>query len=267
MIAIIAGTGSLPIQACKVLLAQHKDFFVISLFPEDNQEALRSIIPNKYKIITHAFYKAHMIMNDLKEHRATDLLFIGKVDKRNLLRKFKLDWFAIKIFASLRSKSDKTIMERLVAEVENHNIRVLSQKDILESLLVKPGILTGTLTPELQGNISFGIHAAQQISHCDVGQTVIVKDKMILAVEAIEGTDACIKRGIELGKKHVIICKAAHPSQSKKYDLPTLGPQSLTTLKKGAVSAIAWESTHTFILDKEAFVARAKDLGITLVSI
>ena len=108
--------------------------------------------------------------------------------------------------------------------------------------------------------------AAENISHYDIGQTVVVKDKMILAVEAIEGTDNCIKRGIEIGKEDVVICKGATHTQSKKYDLPTLGPQSLENLRQGQVKAIAWQSSQTFVIQKEEFVARAKKLKITLVS-
>jgi len=119
----------------------------------------------------------------------------------------------------------------------------------------------------IKDDIEFGMQAAQNISRCDIGQTVIVKDKMIIAVEAIEGTDNCIKRGIELGKKDIVICKAAHQNKSKKYDLPTLGPDSLNDLQKDQVKAIAWQSNQTFIANKQEFVEKAKGLGITLISV
>ena len=108
-----------------------------------------------------------------------------------------------------------------------------------------------------------------QNSYCKRRQVgaILVKDKMIIAVEAIEGTDECIKRGIELGKKDIVICKTAHNNQNKKYDLPTLGPSSLEQIKKGQVKAIAWHSNKTFIANKEEFIQKANELNITLVAI
>ena len=265
MIALIAGTGTLPIQACKSFLASNQDFFILSLFPEDNFELLQNALPSHVKIIHEPFYKAHKILTILKKLETKKVLFIGKVDKRNLLKKFKLDWFSFKLMASIATTSDQSIMNKIGLELEKHGIQLLSQKDVLGTLLVKPGVLTGTITPELQASIDMGLRAAEQISCLDIGQTVIIKDKMILAMEAIEGTDECIRRGIVLGKEDIIVCKTAHHKQSKKFDLPTIGAETLRQIKPGEIKAIAWQASQTFIADKEEFVARAKELGITLV--
>jgi DUF1009 family protein len=118
----------------------------------------------------------------------------------------------------------------------------------------------------LREDISLGLAMAQTLSQHSVGQTVIVKDKMILALEAIEGTDACVKRGIALGNGGIIVCKAAHADQNRKFDLPTLGPASLAGIKKGDISCIAWLSHSTFIADLETFKQKARELDIVLVS-
>ena len=90
---------------------------------------------------------------------------------------------------------------------------------------------------------------------------------MILAVEAIEGTDACIRRGIDLGKNNIIVCKAAQKYHNKKFDIPTIGSHTLASIKPGEIAAIAWLSGSTFVADREKFVTRAKQLGITLISV
>ncbi|MFH1644523.1 MAG: UDP-2,3-diacylglucosamine diphosphatase LpxI [bacterium] len=267
MIAIIAGTGNLPVEACKSLLEKKQSFFVISLFPQDNLDKILNIVGNSKLVVTQKFYKATQILKILKERNVTKVLLIGKVDKRNTLKKIKLDWITIKFFASLVCRSDTTMMEKIVSSFNERGFQVLNQNEILQSLFIPPGILTGKLTPELKENIDFGINIAEKISEFDIGQTVVVKDKMILAIEAIEGTDSCIKRGIELGQNNVVICKAARKNQSKKFDLPTLGPDSLKNIKKNEVQAIAWTSNQTFIADKELFIAKARGLGITLISV
>ncbi len=267
MIAIIAGTGNLPIDACKNFIDNNQRFFVISLFPQDNLEKIKNTVKNKNLVVTQKFYKAAQILKILQERKTQKVLFIGKVDKRNLLKNFKLDFIAIKFFASLVSKSDTTIMEKLIKIFNKHGMEIISQKDILQSLIVPPGILTGKMNKSLKENIDFGLQIAQKISENDIGQTVVVKDKMILAVEAIEGTDNCIKRGIALGKENIVICKATQKNQSEKFDLPTLGPKSLENIKKGQIQAIAWQSSQTFISQKEEFINKAKELGITLISV
>lgn len=266
MIAIIAGTGTLPLEACKSLLKQNKPFFVISLFPSDNLAALQQMVNNQAEVIFQEFFKLGQVLSLLKSKKTEKVLFIGKVDKSNLLKNLKLDWLAIKMLASLICKSDAVIMERLVKELEANGISVLRQDEVLDSLMVAPGILTGNLTDSLKADIKMGIDTAIKLSHLDIGQTVVVKDQMVMAIEAIEGTDKCIRRGIELGQNNVVVCKAAHQHQNHKYDLPTLGPGSLKDISKGEVAVIAWLHDKTLIAQQEEFINRAHDLGITLVS-
>lgn len=267
MIAIIAGTGTLPVQACQKLLETKQPFFVLALFPDDNLSLLQTCLGGRAELIAQPFYKVGKILGLLKERKAKKVLFVGKVDKQHLLSHMKLDWLAVKLLASLASRSDSSIMERLLNELASHGIDVMRQDEVLDSLLVPPGVLCGKIDQQMQDDINIGMHVATQMSCCDIGQTVVVKDKMILAVEAIEGTDACIKRGIDLGKTGIVICKSARASQNRKYDLPTLGPKSLESIKQGEVKVIAWLSSSTFIAQQEKFIKLAESLNITLVSV
>ena len=266
MIALIAGTGNLPAHACRSLLANKKDFFILSLFPEDNLVELRGIAPS-LKIIQRPFFKAKIILEELNKEKTDQVLFIGKVDKRVLLKKFKLDWYAIKMLASLATKSDFSIMNKIEKILEENGITIISQDTVLQNLFIPPGIVTGQITSEIKASIKMGIELAKQLSLVDIGQTVVVKDKMILAVEAIEGTDECIRRAINLGKKNVVVCKAAQPQHNKKFDIPTIGSHTIKDVKKGEISVIAWLSDKTFIADKERFIQRAQELEIALISI
>lgn len=266
MIALIAGTGHLPLEAAKALLDQKKQFLILSLFPEDNAQLLKDATSGQIEVITQEYYKPGNILSLLQSRKVSHVFFIGKVDKACLFKHLKFDWLAIKLLGSLVCKSDKDIMEALIHELAKHNIGVLRQDEILGGLLVAPGVLTGTLTKELENDIAIGLSAAKAIAHANIGQTVVVKNGVILAVEAIEGTDACIKRGIALGNGGVVVCKAARSDQNKKFDLPTLGPNSLAQFQPGDVAAIAWDSQHTLIANKEEFIQRANQLKIILIS-
>ncbi|MCK4265518.1 UDP-2,3-diacylglucosamine diphosphatase LpxI [Candidatus Babeliales bacterium] len=267
LVAVIAGTGNLPVEACKKLKQENCPFFVISLFPENNGSDLLDVIENKNELIKQNVYKATEILNLLKTKKTKKVLLIGKVEKSHLLKKIKLDWLTIKLLTSLLSKGDKPVMEKILSILEENGIEAMRQNEILDSLFVPPGVLTGKITNVLEQDIRLGLDTAKHLSKCDIGQTVVIKDGMILAVEAIEGTDKCILRGLELGKKEIVICKAARSDQNKKYDLPTLGPDTLKNIKKEDVAAIAWQSNQTFIAEKEKFISLAKDLEITLISV
>jgi hypothetical protein len=267
MIALIAGTGTLPLEACKKFLQDNHNFFVIVLFPDDNAAALRACIGNRAELIVQEFYKPNGILALLAERATTHVLFIGKVDKQHLLKHLKFDLFALKLLGSLINKNDTNIMEAIGNELIKRGMKIMHQDEVLGGLLVSPGVLTGTLTAELKNDIHLGLATAQTLARAHIGQTVVMKDGMVLAVEAIEGTNACICRGIELGSGGVVICKTARHDQNRGFDLPTLGPASLDGIKPGDVAAFAWLSSSTLIAQKKEFIARAHELTITLVSV
>ncbi len=267
MIALIAGTGTLPLEACKKFLTDRAEFFVVVLFPDDNATAIRACVGDHAEVIVQEFYKPNGILALLAQRKTTDVLFLGKVDKQNLLKHLKFDFFAIKLLGSLINKNDTNIMEAIGKEIEKHGMRIMHQDNVLAGLLVPPGILTGTLTPELRNDISIGLATAHDLAHAHIGQTVVMKNGMVLAVEAIEGTNACIRRGIELGGGGVVVCKSARCDQHRGFDLPTLGPTSLDGIKPGDVAVFSWLSSSTLIAQKKEFIARAQELSIVLASV
>lgn len=266
VVGIIAGTGTLPVAACQALRNQQKSFCVINLFPQDNGVALHHAAGDA-PVINQEFYHISTILDVLLQHNVTHVLMIGKVDKQYFFKNIKLDWLALKLLATVAYKNDQQILQRIVDEFATYNITVLRQHEVLPALLTKPGIIAGKIDAALQHNITFGMQMAKAVSKLDLGQTVIVKDSMVLAVEAIEGTDACIRRGIELGRGGVIICKAAQSAHNPQFDLPTLGSATLLDLKHGDVRAIAWLAQYTLIADYQKFIDTAETLGIALIAV
>jgi UDP-2,3-diacylglucosamine hydrolase len=265
VIAVVAGKGLLPAEACRSLLNKGENFFIISLFSEDNESILKKeTLNNNILIISQPYYKAGQILDFIHKEKASKVFLIGKFDKKDLLEKVKLDWFGMKLFAKLSYHGDRNILQELIDLLKDEGLEVLSQDSVLSESVVQPGILTGAMTLELEDDIRYGLAIAQKMSEYDVGQTVVVKNKMVLAIEAIEGTDECIKRGIELSKGGVVVCKAVCPLQSKKFDLPVLGPVTLKEIKKGEVAAIAWNAKNTLVSRRDLFVEEAKQRNITL---
>lgn len=267
MIGIIAGAGELPVMAMRALKQSKEAFFVISVCDENNGKQLVHEASSSHEYIAMDKLKVGAILELLKQKSCTHILFIGKVEKQILLKKASLDWLGIKLLSSLVGKSDRQIMERLISFLAKHNIRTLSQSEVLAPLHARPGLLSGAITKSIQQDITLGMHTAQNISSADIGQTVVVKHGMILAVEAIEGTDKCIKRGIDLGEGNVVVCKAARLDHNRQYDLPTLGPKTLESITPGQIAAIAWQSSHTLIVEQNSFIAHAQSRNITLIAV
>jgi DUF1009 family protein len=171
------------------------------------------------------------------------------------------------MLAKLKDRKDDTIMLALVAEVEKRGIKVLSQAEVLPDLLISKGIYTHAKPTAAQmDDIKFGYKMAKEIAGLDIGQTVIINKKNVVAVEAAEGTDACIMRvGDLLPDGGFTLVKVAKPQQDDRFDIPTIGMTTLKNMAATKGSVIAFEANKTFVIDKEACVKFLDQHGIVLL--
>ena len=134
--------------------------------------------------------------------------------------------------------------------------------------MIPAGVL-GKLNPtkEQMDDVNYGFGLAKEMGKLDIGQSVVVKNKMIMAVEAIEGTDRCIRRGARLAKKNASVIKAAKPSQDKRFDIPTVGLKTLQAMKKYGASLLAVEANETIIVDQEKVVKFANKNNIVIMAV
>ena len=115
--------------------------------------------------------------------------------------------------------------------------------------------------------MEFGFRMAKELGRLDVGQTVVVKDLAVMALEAIEGTDACIKRGGELARGGAVVVKVAKPAQDDRFDVPTVGLETLKTMIASGCKALAIEASKTLLVEREEFIKLADEKGIAIVAI
>jgi DUF1009 family protein len=193
---------------------------------------------------------------------------IGKVTKEVLYKAGAIvpDLRAIKILASVPDRKDDTIMNAIVKEIESEGIIVMDQTELIKPLLPKPGVLTKRQpTPEELADMEFGFEMAKAIGGLDIGQTVVVKNRAVMAVEAIEGTDACILRGGFLGKGGVIVAKTAKPSQDQRFDIPGFGTKTMESMIHAGATGIVIEAGNTLVVDREKTIAMADAHNITIL--
>ena len=192
------------------------------------------------------------------------------------IRKVKLfdvrpDWLALKVLARLRSFGDDAAL-RVIADVfEGAGVRIVSPLPLLPELLAPRGPLgKRSLTEAQRADAEVGMQVARAIGSLDLGQTVVVKRGVVLAVEAVEGTDACIARGglLARGGGHgPVVVKVRKPQQDERFDLPAVGPQTVAALAQAGCSALALEAGRTLVLDREELSAAADRAGIAIEGI
>ena len=194
--------------------------------------------------------------------------FLGKVHKRVLLQLHKFDSRAIEILKSVKRLNDDGVMLLIVKEFEKHNISVLDQTIFIKNLMIPSGVLGKSKPTEKQmEDVNYGFWLAKEMGKVDVGQSVVIKDKMIMAVEAIEGTDMCIKRGSKLAKRNAVVVKVSKPFQDKRFDIPAIGLRTLKTMRKYKADLIAVEANETIIVDQEKVVEYADKHGIVVMAV
>ncbi len=209
----------------------------------------------------------------LKAAGVHQAVMVGKVQHSSLFGGVIPDWRAIKILAALKDKRTDTILKAVADEFSKEGIELLSSATFLAHLLVVKGPLTRRKpTPEEEADIRLGWAAAKAVAGFDIGQTVVVKDGAVIAVEAMEGTDAAVLRARDISRSHgqkpsLTIVKVAKPQQDMRFDIPVLGLDTLTVFAEAGVSALAVEAGSTIIFDKDEFVRRADDQGLAVVGL
>lgn len=204
------------------------------------------------------------------------IVMAGKVEKRVLFHPFRLlkllpDWRTIHMWYryARANKSDDTLLLAVIREFERDGLQFASALDFCPELLVKHGFLTQRQPDAAQWkDIHFGWDIAKRMGGLDIGQTVVVHDTAVIAVEAIEGTDECIRRaGLLCRRGNLTVIKVAKPQQDRRFDVPTVGLQTIETMSEAGARCLAVEAGQTIFLDQAEVIRRANKLGIAIVAL
>lgn len=186
--------------------------------------------------------------------------------------RFIPDWRMVRFYFLNRKRkanNDDSLLLGLIAEMRAEGLECVSALDLCPELLVKEGVLTRRKpnTAELR-DIEMGWHLAREMGRLDVGQSVMIRERAVLAVEAIEGTDSAIKRAGELcSHRGFVVVKVAKPEQDRRFDVPAVGTQTIETMRAAGATALAIEAGRTILLDEAATVALADRYGIAITSL
>ncbi|MBQ8848575.1 MAG: UDP-2,3-diacylglucosamine diphosphatase LpxI [Candidatus Gastranaerophilales bacterium] len=262
---LVAGDGNLPVQMAKSAKQNGFEVICVSL-SSDNYKELKKYCT---KVVSYGPGQVDSIRKFLKDEGIKQLTFLGKVSKTMLVKRPKLEKSAIAALKELRKLNDDAIMLKIISLMEEIGITILDQTIFIKNLMVQKGVLTKNRPSDAQTDIiNYGFNIAKQMGGLDIGQSVVMKDRMIMAIEAIEGTDRCIKRGGKLARrKNAIVVKVSKPHQDKRFDIPAVGLRTIRTMKKYGANVLALESGETIIVDQDKMVDYANKHNMIIVAI
>jgi len=261
-LAIIAGGGSAPghlIAACQKL---GRDFFVVCLEGQADK-GLADDAPHAW-IHFGAFAKLKALA---EEQQLKEVVMIGRV-RRPSFTEIKPDFAAIKVLAKIgiNALGDDALLRSLGKAIEDETgMRMIGAQDVFGDLLTPAGQL-GRIAPDddAQKDIARGTNVARALGTLDIGQSVIVQQGLVLGVEAIEGTDDLIARSAALRRDGPggVLVKIAKPQQDNRFDLPTVGPDTITAMAKAGLRGVALEAGRSLLIDREKCIALADQAGL-----
>lgn len=195
-------------------------------------------------------------------------IMAGQVNPDNLFKKgIAYDDEFKQLFESMRDRKADTIFSAVADQLKKHGVELMDSTFLLNDCLAPKGTLTSR-GPSLQelADIEFGKTIAKISGGIDIGQTVVVKDKAIVAIEAMEGTDRTILRGGRIAKEGAIVVKMSKPKQDQRFDVPVIGPRTIKTMIRVGAKCLAVEAGKTILIDRPQCVRLANKAGICIVA-
>lgn len=266
-IGLIAGNGQFPFLVLRAARTLGHDVVVVAIkgetFPE--LEALAGALGG----VTMEWIALGQLGRCLSAFEAagvTEAVMAGQVKHVKLFTDVMPDLTMLSALSRLRSKNTDALISAIAEVMAKRGITLLDSTAFLADLLAKPGTLSRRQPDEgMRADFEFGYRIADAIAGLDIGQTVVVKDRAVVAVEAMEGTDAAIARAGVLAGTGTRIVKVAKPSQDMRFDVPVVGVPTIEVMKVAGADAISIDAGRTLILDGEAFRRAADDAGIVVV--
>jgi UDP-2,3-diacylglucosamine hydrolase len=208
------------------------------------------------------------LIKAFKEDRVHQAVMLGGIKKTHVFTTVRPDFRTLAMATRLALWKDDDILREFAKELEQEGIAICESTFGLEGILVEEGPLTArTPTEKEWEDIRYGWEVAHDIGRLDIGQCVVIKDRVVVAVEAVEGTDGAIKRGGELATEGAVVVKRSKPQQDLRFDLPAIGPRTIEVMASVKASVLAVEAGRTILLDREIMLDKARSARIAIVGI
>ena len=263
-IGLIAGSGRFPIIFAENVKRLGYTVSAVAHIGETAPE-LAQYVDRIHWIKIGQFNK---LIEALKEDGVRQAVMLGGISKTHVFTTVRPDLRALALFSRLKHWKDDGILREFAAELEREGIQIRESTFGLTGVLMEEGVQTSRQPSEREWeDIRYGWDVAREIGLLDIGQCVVVKDRVVVAVEAVEGTDEAIRRGGTLAKEGAVVVKRCKPQQDLRFDLPAAGPQTIAAMQSVKASVLVLEVGRSVLLDRAEMLAQAERAGIAVVGL
>jgi DUF1009 family protein len=262
-VGLIAGGGQFPLLIAEA--ARRKGLAVVAVAHLGETDP--SLSDKVDEVIWIKLGQFGRLISALKKNRIKKSLMAGTIKKRRMFENVRPDLKGLALMSKLAIFHDDGILRGVADELAREGIEIISSTQYLPEILAPPGCLTRRKpTKSEKEDMDFGFRMAKELGRLDIGQCVVVRNKTVLAVEAIEGTNATILRGGELAVENAVVVKVSKPHQDFRFDVPAVGLETVEAMARVKASALAVEAGKTLIFDKAGMMSYANKLRMTIMS-
>ena len=263
VLAIIAGNGVYPRLLANAARKAGVKNIVAAAFTDETDQVL------KQHVDVLEWMRVGQLGRLLKFFRGQDVrhaIMAGQIAPKNLFD-LRPDLKALMLIGKLKQRNAESIFAAIADELAKINVDLLPATTFLEDSLAQPGSIAGPkLSPRQELDVDLGWNVAKEIARLDIGQTIVVKNGTIVAVEALEGTNEAIKRGGTLARENAVMVKVSKPTQDLRFDVPVIGVETIRIAIESGVRVIAVEAGKTLLLERDAVIELAAQSNISLVA-
>ena len=263
VLGIIAGNGVYPRQLADAARKAGVRKIIAAAFSDETDPALTQHVDLIEWVRVGQLSRLLKFFREQKVHHA---IMAGQIAPKNLFD-LRPDWKALLVLAKLKQRNAESIFTAIADELAKLDVDLLPATSFLEDCLAQAGLVVGPkLTCREEEDVDLGWKIAKEISRLDIGQTVLVKNGTVLAVEAFEGTNDAIKRGGTLARKGAVMIKVAKPNQDMRFDVPVIGVETIKVAAEAKLRVIAVEAAKTLLLERDAIVDLANHSKISIIA-
>ncbi|MFZ3212342.1 MAG: UDP-2,3-diacylglucosamine diphosphatase LpxI [Terriglobales bacterium] len=272
-IGLIAGNGTFPLLVLDAARARGAEVVVVAIQEETSPE-----IEHHGATAVHWMSLGELgkLIDTFKREGVSEAIMAGQVKHKQIFSSIRPDWRMAKLLLSLRSRNTDALIGAVARVLADEGIALLDSTAFLSPLLARAGVLT-TRTPDEQEqrDIAYGRAVARHLAQYDIGQTVVIAEAACVAVEAMEGTDATIRRAGEIMtglagdstlSRKLTVVKVAKPDQDMRFDVPVIGVATIETMRHAGATALALDAGKCLLLDGDQIIRVANDAGIAIVA-
>ncbi len=264
MIGLIAGGGKLPVIFAEKAAAKGEELVIVGI------NGLADPVLKKFtsQYFEGNIFRLGKIIRTFKRAGVKKAAMLGRLEKVDFFTSFRPDFKTLRLVLSARDWRDTSLLKAMIGGFKREGIKIIPINSFLRELIAEKGVYTKRVPSASEmADIKFGFPIARKVTDLDIGQTVVVKNKCVLAVEAVERTNAALLRGGKLGGKNSVAIKTARTRQDMRMDVPGIGVETIRTMISAKITCLAIEAGKMLIVDLPATVKLAEQHGISIIAI